>query len=38
MSPPGKNRGLTTKLSVEKTKGPLRSSTAPSPSAFSVSL
>ena len=38
MSPPGKKRGLTTKLSVEKTRGPEQSSTAPSPRALRVSL
>ena len=33
MSPPGKNRGSTTKLSVEKASLPAPSTTAPSPSA-----
>ena len=38
MSPPGKKMGSTTKLSVEKTRGPDRSSTAPSPRGASRSL
>ena len=36
MSPPGKNSGLTTKLSVEKASPP--SSTAPSPRLFSAAF